>query len=56
MKHLFTIVLSCTIFNCVYSQTISPVQTGEFCPNVEYTFTASIPKTYKSMIGNAGCF
>ena len=51
MKQLLFTVLCCTILNTVYSQTISPVETGEFCPNVEYTFTASITKTYQSMIG-----
>ena len=51
MKHLFTIVLLCTTFNLVYSQSITPINTGEFCPNIEYTFTVSIPKTYQSMIG-----
>lgn len=51
MKHLFIIVVVCTLFTTVYAQTISPVQTGEFCPNTEYTFTVSIPKPYQSMIG-----
>ena len=55
MKLLLSIVLFCTTFNTVYSQTVSPVQTGEFCPNIEYTFTVSIPKTFQSIIGNAGC-
>ena len=32
MKHLFTIVLFCTTLNTVYSQTVTPVPTGEFCP------------------------
>ena len=55
MKRLLNVVLFCTIFNFTYSQSISPVQTGEFCPNVEYTFTVSIPKSFQSIIGNAGC-
>ena len=57
MKHLLSIVLFCTIFNIVYSQQISPVQTGEFCPNIDYTFTvSSLPKPFQSIIGNGGCF
>ena len=51
MKRLLSLVFFYTILNTVYSQSISPLQTGEFCPNVEYTFTASISKTYQSMIG-----
>jgi len=51
MKRLLIIVLFFTIFNSAFSQTISPVQTGEFCPNTEYTFTATITKPYQSIIG-----
>ena len=50
-------LLFCTTFNTVYSQiTESPNRNGEFCPNTEYTFTASLPKAYASMIGNGGCY
>ena len=55
MKNLLTIVLLCTLFNFANSQTISPVETGEFCPNTEYTFIATITKQYSSMIGLSGC-
>lgn len=51
MKCLIHVVFFCAVINTGYAQTISPAQTGEFCPNIEYTFTASIPKTYQSMIG-----
>lgn len=44
-----------TTFNSVYSQSVSPDQAGEFCPNVEYTFTVTIPKTFDNIIGNGGC-
>jgi Secretion system C-terminal sorting domain len=53
MKYLLTTVLLCTLFAFANSQTISPVQTGEFCPNTEYTFTATITKPYQSMIGTS---
>jgi hypothetical protein len=36
--------------------TISPSQNNEYCPNTEYTFTASLPKAYSSMIGEGGCY
>lgn len=35
---------------------ISPDQTNEFSPNVEYTFTATIVFDYSSMIGLGGCY
>ena len=52
MKQLLSIVLYCTFLNTAYSQTISPVNTVEFCPNTEYTFTVNIPKPYLSMLGD----
>jgi len=35
----------------VIAESITPAITDEYCPNVEYTFTVTIPKTYSSMIG-----
>jgi hypothetical protein len=35
---------------------ISPSTNDEYCPGVEYTFTATITKAYSSMIGEGGCF
>lgn len=56
MKHIFSFVFFCIVLNTASSQTISPSQNGEYCPNVEYTFTATITKAYSSMIGEGGCY
>lgn len=53
MKQILLFAFFCTLLNTVIAQIISPSQSSEFCPNVEYTFTASIPKTYQSMIGTS---
>lgn len=55
MKHtLLVFVLSFILAKFVMAQSISPLQTDEYCPNTEYTFTATIPKIYQSMIGVSG--
>ena len=56
MKRLFTIAACSFILQIANSQSISPLQTNEFCPGVEYTFTATITKPYSSMIGVGSCF
>lgn len=56
MNRLYLIVISFFILKIASSQIISPVQTDEYCPNVEYTFTATISKTYQSMTGVGGCY
>jgi hypothetical protein len=56
MKQLLLIALACVVVFTANSKTISPRQSTEFCPNIEYTFTATIPKPYQSMIGIGGCF
>lgn len=56
MNRLYLIIISCFILKVASSQSISPAQTGEYCPETEYTFTATIPKTYQSMIGVGGCY
>jgi hypothetical protein len=56
MKHLYLFVLFCTILNTANSQTITPRQSTEFCPNTEYTFTATITKPFSSITGVGGCF
>lgn len=56
MKRLSLIIVCSIILKIAASQSISPLQTDEYCPNTEYTFTATIPKTYSSMIGVGGCF
>jgi len=48
--------LFCSILlNVAKSQDITPLRSDEFCPGVEYTFTAIITKPYSSMIGEGGC-
>lgn len=56
MKHIFILTV-CTCFTIAANsqQNITPLQTNEYCPNVEYTFTATIPKPYSSMIGQGSC-
>lgn len=56
MKQLLLVTLASGIVFTANCQTISPRQSTEFCPNIEYTFTATIPKPYQSMIGIGGCF
>lgn len=55
MKYLLLLLCSLTIA-FANAQTVTPSNTGEFCPNTEYTFTASLPKGYQSMIGENGCY
>lgn len=56
MKHLLLFIFcSCTLFTAK-SQSISPSLDNEYCPMMEYTFTASLPKPYSSMIGEGGCY
>ncbi|MHB1177295.1 MAG: T9SS type A sorting domain-containing protein [Daejeonella sp.] len=54
MRHFYLLVFFSLILEFANSQTISPAFTDEYCPNTEYTFTATIPKTYQSMIGVSG--
>lgn len=56
MKHIILLAFCIILFNATKSQTISPLPTNEYCPNTEYTFTVTIPKTYSSMIGMGGCY
>ncbi len=51
MKQILTIIFCSILLNVAKSQTILPLQTDEYCPGVEYTFTATITKPYSSMIG-----
>jgi hypothetical protein len=56
MKQIF---LSCIFFifmTAIKCQTITPSIDNEYCPNTEYTFTVTIPKSYSSMIGIGGCY
>ncbi len=56
MKHIIIIAL-CSCFAIEgTSQAISPLESNEYCPNVEYTFTATITKPYLSMIGEGSCY
>lgn len=36
-------------------QTITPSLSDEYCPNVEYTFTVTISKSFSSIVGEGGC-
>ncbi|MDZ4807326.1 MAG: T9SS type A sorting domain-containing protein [Bacteroidota bacterium] len=57
MKHIFLLTFCSVILNVVKSQpTISPSQNDEYCPDIEYTFTATVSKPFSSMIGVGGCF
>jgi len=56
MKHFNLFMLCSIMFYVAKTQTISPLTSNEFCPNTEYTFTVTIPKTYSSMIGVGGCY
>lgn len=56
MRNLALLSFCSILFNVATSQSISPSQNGEYCPNMEYTFTATITKAYSSMIGVGGCY
>ena len=56
MKQIISFLICSFTILVVNAQTISPLQSNEFCPGTEYTFTVTIPKTYSSMIGEGGCF
>lgn len=56
MKQILISCLCIFEFGIGNAQTISPSQNNEYCPNVEYTFTVTIPKSYQSMIGINGCY
>lgn len=56
MKHIKLLIFCVIIFNASKSQTIYPLLTNEYCPNTEYTFTVTIPKTYSNIIGVGGCY
>lgn len=55
MKHFLLLLFFSYSFVVAKSEAISPLQSSEFCPNTEYTFTVSISKPYSSMIGEGGC-
>lgn len=54
MKRLTIIFVFSFMLKLANSQTISPALTEEYCSTTEYAFTATIPKTYQSMIGVGG--
>ena len=56
MNRLLLLVISLFIVHIASSQPILPAPTEEFCPGVEYTFTASITKPYSSIIGEGGSY
>ena len=54
MKQIITILFCSILLNVAKSQSILPLPTVEYCPGVEYTFTATIIKPYSSIIGEGG--
>ncbi len=56
MKQLLLLVLLTYTAIAAKSQSISLSLDNEYCPSTEYTFTASLPKPYSSMIGEGGCY
>jgi hypothetical protein len=56
MKHIFCFTSILVLaFSTTYSQTISPIEANEFCPNVNTTFTVSgLPGTINSVVSFAG--
>ncbi len=56
MKKTTFILLLLGLISFSYAQEgVSPSNNNEYCPTVEYTFNVTIPGTYSSIIGNAGC-
>lgn len=55
MKYFFTFCMLLLLVVPAKSQTISPTTDNEFCPNTEYTFTASLNYPYQSMFALGGC-
>lgn len=56
MKKIILAAFCSLLFNLLIAQsTISPSVNDEYCPETEITFTATITKPYKSMIGVGGC-
>ena len=56
MKHILLFIYFSISLATAKSQNLNPVETNEYCPNIEYTFTASLPKPFSSMIGEGGCY
>lgn len=56
MKKTLLVGLCLTVLSISKAQyTISPSETSEYCPGVEYTFNVTTSKNYASMIGIGGC-
>ena len=51
---LSTVFFICCFLHSKSQNTISPLDTNEYCPNTEYTFTATILKAFSSIIGTNG--
>lgn len=53
MKRFYLLLILLFTTNFIFSQTISPYVTGEFCPNTEITFTVTVPGAgTPTIIGN----
>lgn len=49
MKRILFLISYTAIFISVKSQTISPIETAEFCPNLDITFSVTIPGSNPSV-------
>ncbi len=56
MKKIFLLFLFVKSFNVFSQPSISPSLTNEYYPDVEYTFTATITKSFSSITGEGGCY
>ncbi len=56
MKQLYLILVCFFLLNAANSESISPLITDEYCPNTEYTFNVTIPKSYSSISTLGGCY
>ena len=56
MKGLFLLLIIVASCLTASSQSIFPPETNEYCPDTEYTFTVTLPKTYQSVIGGGGSY
>ncbi|MBX9733960.1 MAG: hypothetical protein K2X37_07840 [Chitinophagaceae bacterium] len=57
MKTIICLLACIIFFGNVFSQpSISPSTNDEYCPDVEYTFTVTISKSYQSIIGIGSCY
>lgn len=54
MKQIYSLFVLQLLSSVAFSQSITPASNTEFCPDVETTFTVSVPGTDVSVIGVSG--